>query len=429
MVELYFGLFIIACAFLILWGLVYLERAYQYPFLTGSIFISFLIPQGFALYNNPEAVDTNGLARVFLMCFLCALMCLIGYQLSPNNNVINYLNVKVNEQKLFKAGIGLLVIGTICNAAIRFVAIETDGHSNGWTGKATILVFFGRLTYIALAIFLMELLKRPSMQNFVFTAIAAYYPIRSIVIGGRRQPTMVFLIIIGLSFWFVRRSIPPRWFFLLAIVAITFLIPFLGYNRDAFQDITVQDWEQLQTSSQDSLEFITQGKVLELRNAAVLMKATSQTGRYGYGTGYWDAIIFQFFPGQIFGHELKDALQLRWGLGHFKRFYDYYVTPGSTNTGIGDAFAEFDYFGSLIFAGIGYLFKNLWISANYYQSVFSKLLYIGLVTPAMVCITHGTQRFFQEALFQFIFIGLAVHFSQEKTFYRAIPKKSVAYHE
>jgi hypothetical protein len=341
-------------------------------------------------------------------------MCWFGYQLSPDAKWLNKLNVEISETRLFYAGIVLLIIGMLSSYSIKLVTIETAGHSNGWTGPATILVFFGQLTYIALAIFLMELLKRPNIQNFIFTCFAAYFPLMSIIHSGRRQPAMTFLLIIGLCFWFIKRSIPPRWFFVCIVVALIVVIPLFATNRNIVSDAISQNWETVKSSSERAIENLQEENSLELKNAAILMEVASRTGIYGYGTGYWDATIFQFFPGQIFGFELKEGLQLKLGLSHVKYFFGYSITPGSTNTGIGDAFAEFNYLGCLVFAAIGYFYKHLWISANYYKSIFSRLLYIGLGSPAMVTITHGTQRFVQEALFQLIFVSLVIYYSQNK---------------
>ena len=414
MAEFYLAIFITICVGLIFWGLVRIERAYQYPFFMGSMFVAFILPQAFVLYDNPEPVSPGALQRLFLMASLCAFMCWLGYQFSPKTQWLNKLNISIDRSKLIHSGILLLVIGMLSKYSIGLVTIERDGHSNGLTGSATILWFFGRLLYIALAIFLMELLRRPNIQNFILTALAAYYPLRDIIYSGRRQPAMAFILLIGLCFWFIKRSLPPRIVFITAIAAIIFLIPLFGANRQIINDVITQDWEAIESSSTRATEILQEKNSLELKNAAILMDAASRTGRYGYGTAYWDAVVFQFFPGQIFGRELKESLQLKLGLSHFKYFWGYSVVPGSTNTGIGDAFAEFDYFGCLIFAVIGYFYKHLWVAANYYKSMFAQLLYIGLSSTAMVTITHGTQRFFQEFFFQLIFVGITIYYARKK---------------
>ena len=301
-------------------------------------------------------------------------MCWFGYQLSPNKNYLSKLNISINNTRLLQSATCLMIVGLFSKYYIGFVTLERAGHSNGLTGISTILWFFGNLLYISLAIFLMELLKKPNIQIFLLTVLAAYYPLRDIIYAGRRQPAMAFVLVIGLSFWFIKRSMPSRWFFAAVIAALIFLIPLFGANRQIVNDVISQDWEAVESSSERATETLREKNSLELKNAAILMDATSKTGRYGYGTAYWDALVFQFFPGQIFGRELKESMQLKLGLSHFKYFWGYRVVPGSTNTGIADSFAEFDYFGCLIFAVIGYFYKHLWIAANYYRSVFAQLL-------------------------------------------------------
>ena len=413
MVNLYLYLFILICSGLIFWGMVRLERVYQYPFFMGAIFVTFLIPQVFALHNNPGAVSQTALSRVFLMSCLCAGMCWLGYQINPNKNWLTKLNIPLENHKLFRMGIILLVIGYVFQILLWTTEIQTAANGN-WTGKATIYLFFTRIIYISLVIFLLELINNPSVKNFFFTSLAIVVPFLTIL-EGRRQPTMTFLIIIGLSFWFVKRYVPPKVIFIILIVLGLYIIPLIGQLReDTWSLVAKRDWQTLASSSQESLELVMEGDILELKNAALIMDSSVKTGQYGYGTGYWDALVFQFVPGQIIGHDVKRSLQFQWGTGgrYLSYFYRYFMPSGTTPTGIGDSFQEFDYFGCLVFAFIGALFKTLWLSAKYYQSKFSILLYIGLMSPAMVAITHGTGRFIQEAVFQLIFVGLTVYLSR-----------------
>jgi hypothetical protein len=94
--------------------------------------------------------------------------------------------------------------------------------------------------------------------------------------------------------------------------------------------------------------------------------------------------------------------------------YGYAWHPGTTATGIGDSFVEFGYLGCLSFALIGYFFNNLWVSAYYYKSLFSSLLYISLISSAMVALTHGIGRFLQEFIFNFSVIILVIFYSKNR---------------
>ena len=425
MSQFYLYLFVSICIGLLFWGLVRAERVYQFPFFMGAIFVTFLLPQAFALYDNPDSVEATALSRVFFMCCLCAVMCWAGYQINPNHHWVSKLNIVVEDYKLFRIGIIFLIISYIFKILLGLTAIETASNGN-WTGPATVYVFFGKMIYIALAIFLIELLKRPSIKNFIFASLAAVIPFLTIL-AGRRQPTMTFVLIIGLSFWFARKYVPPKIIVVLMVILALYLMPLLGKLRgNTWKLVAEGDWQQLSSTSQESLEIVLEGEILELRNAALIMDASTKTGDYGYGTGLWDGFVFQYVPGQLIGRDLKKSLQFNWGpqQGHLLTLYGYSIPQGSTHTGIADSFREFDYFGCLLFALIGMIFKTLWVSATYYRSQLSMLLYIGLMSPAMLSVTHSIKRFLVEAIFQVFFVGVAMYYSRQKTATCFEPRKS-----
>ncbi|NJL52349.1 MAG: hypothetical protein HC930_09245, partial [Hydrococcus sp. SU_1_0] len=209
----------------------------------GAIFVTFLVPQAFALYNNPgSSLSETALSRVFLMSCLCAVMCWAGYQISPNQQWLRKLNITIDNQKLFKIGILFLIISYFFNFLLSNTRIEKANNSN-WTGAATIYVFFAQIIYISLAIFLIELIKRPSTKNFIFTSLAAILPVLTIL-AGRRQPTMTFVIIIGLSFWFVKKYIPSRVIIILLLIFGLYLMPLLGTLRGNTWSLAAEgDWQ------------------------------------------------------------------------------------------------------------------------------------------------------------------------------------------
>ena len=414
MVELLQNLFFINCLALLTWGLIRKDRVYQYPFFMGAIFIAFIQPQITALVGNPGVVNQNALERVLLVSCLCVAASWLGYQLKPNASWITRFHVLIDERRLLEAGLILLGIGYACDFVLSKIPIQVTAAGT-WTGPATILLFFAQVIYIAFAIFLLRLLQRPSVANVIWVALASIQPLNAIIFAGRRQPAMTFLIIVGLCFWLVRRSVPPRWFFIIAIAALVYVIPVVGQLRGDFWILVFQrDWRAIIDASQQSFNTLQGGEILELRNAAVLMDAAEKSGQYGFGTGFWDSLIFQYVPGQLVGYEVKNSLQFNWTQYNLTEMYGYVMSTGTTPTGIGDSFVEFSYFGCLTFALIAYLFRSLWIPVVYLNSTVSQLLYIGLVSPAMVGVTHGIGRFIQEAFFQFIVVSWIRYYARVK---------------
>ena len=420
MAEIYRNLLVIVCLGLLGWGLIRIERIYQYPFFMGVIFISFLVPQAFALVDNPGKLDQESLERVLFMSSLCAASCWFGYQAKPNLKWLTKFQIDVDKNKLFQAAIFLMLMGYFFYFLLHNTKIELQGGA--FTGPATIYVFFGQVIYIAFSIFLLEVLKKPSIQNIILTLLAGWIPFQTVLIG-RRQPTMTFAIIVGLSFWLIRRYIPPRWLIILAIFLMAILIPAIGLMRGGFWDAFFSgQWQTILSASDIAINTQQKGSILELRNAAFLIAATVHLNLYGFGAGWWDAIIQTLIPGQILGFGVKQSLQFGLlsdygsygGNSVLSNLYGYSWHPGTTPTGVGDSFVEFGYLGCLTFALIAYFFKNLWISAYCYRSIFSSLLYMGLVSPAMLGLTHGIGRFLQEFIFQVGVISLVVFYSRNR---------------
>ena len=414
MVNFYLNLFIGICIALIAWGLMRPERIYQYPFIMGTIFISFIVPQAIALVETPGAASSEAIERVLLMCCLCAGMCWLGDRSKPDRKLLKKLSIPLNERKLRRGAIVLIFIGYFFTFLLSRTTIQFAANSN-WTGPATIYLFFTKVLYIALAVMALLALKKPTKINIILAIIAGYPIVQNAILIGRRQPTFTFFIILGISAFYIRRLLPPRFLTLGLIVAAAYIIPLLGQLRGDFW-LLILNGNVSNINFVQGLNRVLEGDILELRNAAMLMDAAVKTGQYGYGTGFWDAIVFQYVPGQLLGYGFKNSLQFHLTNFDTNSLLGYSIPNGSTTTGIGDSFLEFGYFGCLIFYGVAYFFKHVWISALYQNSLLSQILYASSCSSMMVGITHGNQRFFQEILFQFIFVGFLVYSSRSKRY-------------
>ncbi len=417
MVEVYRNILVIICLGLLVWGVIRIERIYQYPFFMGCMFISFILPQAFALISNPGlGVSATAIENVLLVSSICAASCWLGYQMKPNKNLLKTLNIVTDERKLFIAGIFLMSEAWFFNFLLSRTTVQI-AKNYSWTCPATIYLFFIQAGNIAFGIFLLQALKRPQFLNILFTVISGW-PLFSSVLIGRRQPTMTFAIIIGISFFLIYRYVPPRWLVVTGMLLVTFLIPLFGDLRGGVWNLIFSgNWQAILSTIEKSFSTQQKGEFLELRNAALIIDVANKTSLYGFGTGWWDSMVFQFVPGQIVGFEFKRSLQFNlWDryVELLMNLYGYVRPNGSTITGIGDCFMEFSYFGCFIYGLIAYSFKHLWIGAVHYKNTFCQILYMGLISPAMICLTHGVGTFIQQGLFQVIFIGLVAYYSKVK---------------
>jgi len=389
------------------------DRVYQFPFFMSAIFLSFILPQAFALIANPGAARPEAIERVLFMSCLCAGMCWLGYLPKPNPKFLEKLAISVDEHKLFRVGIAMTVFCYALRGALASAirVVNETANATQWTGPVTIIFFFYSISSIAFAILLLHAVKYPQFRNILMAIISSYPLLELVFGGGRRQQAAAFFLAIGLSFFYNRRYVPPRILALALVIATVYLIPIVGQERGLFWAkalsfrLDLVDWSR-------GLDEVLKGNILELRNAAILMDAAQHTGQYGFGTSYWDNIIFRYVPGQIIGQDAKSALQFHLIDRSLLESFDYSIPSGSTTTGIGDSFTEFSYFGSLFFFFEAYIFKHLWVAGTENKHVVIQILYIGLISAAMLTVTHGTINFIPDVLFQAIFLGAAVVLSK-----------------
>jgi hypothetical protein len=245
---------------------------------------------------------------------------------------------------------------------------------------------------------------------------------------GRREPALLFALTIGLTLYFQRGLRPSRWIVALLFIAGMLLIPATGtYRRLQLQG----DWEgvrQLDVAG-NFREFLNKESILELRNAAMLIEATRRSEAYEYGAGYWNHLVFRFVPAQILGNAFKESLMVSGATDRVAQALagmDYSNPPGSTVTGMGDAFQQFGFAGCLVFAGMGLYFQYLWEAASHRGAVFAQLLYIQSCTCGMRAITHWTLDFLPGVAYSVAFLTIAYVYGAEGANWRPLRSTATA---
>lgn len=405
---------VITCIMILVWGLVKKERILQYPFFMASIFFAFLVPQALALSLSPGSVPSHAVNRILLYSTLCLLMCWVGYKFPPKLKRISAIAFPMRLCRVMKLAWLFVVFGNACSLALNRITIQVT-DTGTWTGPATILYFFSKASLVGGTILLLLALSYhyKARINLAGCAFALYPTIVAIIYAGRRQPTATVCIILVLGVFFSRHISPPRWLVASIVISTAFLIPLLGALRGDFWQLLLSGNLAI-SDIRVPFHTLLQGEILELRNAALIAEASNSTGQYGYGTGFWNSIVFQFVPGQWLGYGFKESLYIKVTNYSLLELFNYKPHTGTTITGVGDSFREFGYFGCFSFLLIAFLFKNLWIAAVHFRSLYSQILYIGLVSPALVGLTHGIGRFLQEALFQLTLVSLVAIFSRSK---------------
>jgi hypothetical protein len=321
----------------------------------------------------------------------------------------------VSTSRFLHGGIVLVLVGYYFT--YKFGTLPEDDITSSLTGIGTIYLFFGGLVYPGFAICFYCALKSRSLFAWAMSVIAAWVPLQAAVFYGRREPTALFFISLGMSLFFLKGKQAPRLVVIAVVIGAMLIIPAVGeYRKTAAQD-PLEAWKQLNVVQQFN-EYFDVNAVSEVKNAAVLIAATRESGAYQWGAGYWNRLVFRFVPAQFLGESFKNSLMIggeQRDLGDFvEDELGYRIPPGSTVTGLGDSFNQFDYFGCLIFAAMAYLFKNLWAAAKQPNGTVAQILYIQTTTSAMRALTHETIDFLPGFIYSALFIALVALYARER---------------
>jgi len=389
---LYFIPFVVACVLLFTATVVRPRLIYEFPYFMAGTFIAFILPQAYALYKN--AWGGVYLESTLLMCCLCLAACWFGYLPRAHTGFLQKLNVPVSTSRFLHGGIVLVLVGYYFT--YKFGTLPEDDITSSLTGIGTIYLFFGGLAYPGFAICFYCALKTRSVFAWAMSAVAAWIPFQAAIFYGRREPTALFLISLAMSLFFLREKQAPRFVVIGAVLGAMFIIPAVGeYRKTAAQD-PIEAWKQLDVVQQFN-EYFDVNAVSEVKNAAVLIAATRESGAYQWGAGYWNRLVFRFVPAQFLGESFKNSLMI-----------------GGEQRDLGDSFNQFDYFGCLLFAAMAYLFKNLWAAAKQPNGTVAQILYIQTTTSAMRALTHETIDFLPGFIYSALFIALVALYARER---------------
>jgi hypothetical protein len=410
---LYLILFVAVCALLFAAAVVRPRLIYEFPYFMAGTFIAFILPQAYALYRN----EWGGvyLETTLLMCCLCLAACWLGYLPRAHPAILEKFNVPVNTSRFLHGGIVLVLIGYYFT--YKFATLPEDDIASSLTGIGTVYLFFGGLVYPGFAICFYCALKSRSFFMWAMSAVAAWIPLQAAIFYGRREPTALFLISLGMSLFFLRGKQASRAVVIGCVIGAMFIIPAIGEYRKTAAEDPIEAWRQLNVV-QEFNEYFDVDATSELKNATVLIAATRESGIYEFGASYWNRIVFRFVPAQFVGESFKNSLMMggvERDAGDFTEDQlGYRMPPGSTVTGIGDAFHEFSYLGCLFFAAMAYLFKNLWAATNQPNGTIAQVLYIQVTTSAMRALTHQTIDFLPGFIYSALFIALVAVYARER---------------
>lgn len=401
----------VLCAVLIMWGLLAPNRLYRFPFLFGVAFIGFALPQMIGLSANDEILINWGrlpeqaLDMTILMSILsiAAMWVGDGRAMSAPQRGVNTLG-DYDSRRLILASVTLTGTALVINN-IGLNLLDRDyiaNLGNQWSGPITIIMFLVNMQKYGHGLALLMFFYTGSPLALI-TAISGVVGTAFMMMSyGRRGAAIDMLFLVLLSLWFTRRVMMPAWLLGMIFVAGALWSNAIGAFRgtaDQANSTFMEKLERVDLVNEFTFTLTRGGH--EIGNAAMIIWCANNEGEYDFGKVHWNQLVHAYFPGQIFGHELKKALKLE--VRDLPKETLGYVGPvGVTTTGMSDAFASFWYFGCIKFFIIGYVMGR-WYNRAMKGDIRSQLAYMTLMGSALHTVSHGTSWLLNNYIHMVIF--------------------------
>jgi hypothetical protein len=380
--------FAVVCLLLVAQGMLTRDGIYQFPFLAGCVFAAFILPQFFGLAHD-RFLPPGALQSTLILAILSAAMCWIGSWAA--HRPLLAFDWDYDDRYLLIASAALTAIGGYFYYKLSRLPPEMLENTQ-WTGLPVAYLFFARVLTYGFALAVLLYARSGSKLALAIAAYGALFYLDRIVLNGRRQDTVEFLIIILFAFWFQRGWRLPRSVMLAGMIAGGLLINSIGDYRALSTEQSGPQWDRIANIDfVGNLSQIAEQGGAEVRNAAYNIAAVSRSMKFDFGLSHWNATVFAYVPAQLVGAGIKHALFIPIPQPALEEYF--YQSPiGSTWTGLSDAFQSFWYFGCLKFFFIAYVMRKFWLAAGN-GNLTAQLVYMLIPSYALEAITHGTQRF------------------------------------
>ncbi len=359
-------------------------RVYEYPFFAGAMFFSFVLPQLPGLATDPYLPE-GAFAKTMVVTLSCAVMLWLGWTIS--NRPMRAFSYEMCEQRLITAAAVLSALGAFFYFKISHLPVEVRDLSLP-TGLPVAYNFFAKMLGYGFALATICFVRTRSRVALAIALFGATFYLERIIFAGRRGDTSEFVLIILLSHWFERGRTVPRALALAAVLVGTLVMNSTGDYRKVAK---TEEGPSLDRIMQ--IDFVGNIKDLlanggpEMLNAIYKINAIDQNMILDFGAFHWNTLVFNYIPAQVTGTEFKELLFIP--IRNPYAFTKHAPATGSTETGMADGFGSFWYLGAVKFFLIGLVLKRLYCAALQ-RSIPGQLLYMLLLTPGMLAITHHT---------------------------------------
>tara|TARA_R110002049_G_scaffold4601_4_gene31856 strand:- start:86232 stop:87437 length:1206 start_codon:yes stop_codon:yes gene_type:complete len=299
----------------------------------------------------------------------CIIACVLGYSREPEFHDSPRSTSSIDIEKVGWIAIATSMLGLAGMVALS-IYIQVIGVRGLWTGWPVYLYTLSKFVFPGLILVRMLYFVTFDFKYRIWSFVLVAPILIQAFQNGRRSWTFLLLFA-----WFLPAVMAGRVrlrpvYGVLALVGAFFVVTLFPAYRDyARKEGYAVMWQHVkERPPSEVLDHYFSGKqTLEIRDAVVLTSIVRENQLYSYGVRMLNGMIQNYVPGSLIGHDAKDGL--KFSAPKYEAFEnDIQVTDGfqggsvkfyTAKTGFFDSYAEFSYFGVLLYFALGYWFRRV----------------------------------------------------------------------
>jgi hypothetical protein len=374
----------------------------RFPFLVSGVYLAYIFPKLFGLLASKASLarmyaETGVVDTLLLTASLCYWGGLAGYYLARPKAPFEpfaFAFDALQYQRVLMIAMALLLVSLVGIAGLAATAggfyeffFQMESYTLDWRGAEVYYLFIARLIYIPLFLLFILHRVRPSRLTLLLLLVALLYPTLNVLVLFRRSEVLQTGSIIAFVAILYYRFRPPRVAVIAAIFAMVSVVALFPEIRGS----QFKGEELRKGFVEERLDrFVRFEPTNEMAMAAYLVRRAGQTGDYGYGAIFWNALVSQFVPAGLVGPQVKAKLYLNrtpgeYNVGGWKRSQHFYLAP----IGFAQAFEQFGYLGFLLFAWLGAMVGLL---ERWRRTSFpGEMMYVLMLAPIVLAVSNDLQ--------------------------------------
>jgi hypothetical protein len=346
----------------------------QFPCLAGlTVLMQVALPMASLTGRSGELSD-GAMTRFSVMAILCLIAAWTGYQWwKPQRRM--WLP-QFDDRRLAISALILVAFGGFFTLRLGAITPDIDPVTTNWTGIATVYDFFASVMRYG-AVLAVILFFRTKDWKLLLLSLPQLWEYLVLFKNGRRSPTGEVIVVICVLMFFYRKWTVPLWAMVLGIFAMAvfcFNIGTIRATKDQPLSERIHAIAEANPLRAVTLEGMADDRnYVEIYNGANFMDSKAKGGHYTLGLHFWNALVFSYVPAQFLGRDFKQGLMIN--LTDDTTQTGFQKSNGTCETGIGEAFMAFGYFGCVLFFGLGAFMRWLWEGAVR-NSILHQLMFM-----------------------------------------------------